>query len=112
MINTFIVEDVMVIAGGRPTVKYRIESTNEYSKTLDVIHSDGRVCGIHDLPDLPKTLEGFGMASKKDRYIYVCGGQERDNYCFTTCGMYYFRLIWYFQYYLRISIFHTTFSTI
>ena len=89
MLIKFIVEDIMVIAGGRPTVRYK---SNEYLQTLDAIHSDGRVCKNHNLPQSPKTLEGFGMASRKDRYIYICGGMERNSYCFTTCGMYNFRL--------------------
>ena len=85
----------MVIAGGNPAVSY-VTDGELYHQTLDVIHSDGTVCSGHDLPDLPENLEGFGIASKHDRYIYICGGQKRclacrntnSIPCFTTCGMY------------------------
>ena len=67
----------MVIAGGRATVTYGSASDTElYYQTLDVIQSDGRVCSDHDLPSLPENLEGFGIASKHGRLIYVCGGQN------------------------------------
>ena len=80
----------MVIAGGRSTVKY-VAQGETYHKSLDVVRLDGSVCGSHSLPDLPKELEGFGMASKNNRYIYVCGGQNRRSQssdCFTNCGNY------------------------
>ena len=54
--------------------------------------SDGRVCTTPGLPDLPEKLEGFGMTSKKDRYIYVCGGTKRE-YCFYTCGKMFFFIL-------------------
>ena len=86
----------MVIAGGRGEVKYT-EGGEEYAKTLDVVHSNGMIegihCGANDLPELPKNLEGFGMASKKDRFIYVCGGQDRGPSCFNNCGNYLFILL-------------------
>ena len=83
-----IVEDVLVIAGGRPEIRYS-SSGPDYLKTLDVVMSDGRVCTTPGLPDLPEKLEGFGMTSKKDRYIYVCGGTKRE-YCFFYCGKIFF----------------------
>ena len=43
----------MVIAGGRPTVKFPADG-ELYYQTLDVIQSDGSVCSGHDLPDLPE----------------------------------------------------------
>ena len=83
-----IVEDVLVIAGGRPDTNYRL-SGPDHIKTLDVVMSDGRVCTTPGLPDLPEKLEGFGMTSKKDRYIYVCGGTIKES-CFVTCGKIFF----------------------
>jgi hypothetical protein len=71
----------MVIAGGRATVTYGSASDSElYYQTLDVIQSDGRVCSDHDLPSLPENLEGFGIASKHGRFIYVCGGKNDGMY--------------------------------
>ena len=87
----------MVIGGGRASVKYRSDG-EVYHQTLDVVNSGGGVCKEHDLPELPEQLEGFGMTSKKDRYIFVCGGQKRcltcrqGSECFYTCGMYGLRL--------------------
>ena len=85
----------MVIAGGRTSVKYPSDGELHH-KTLDVIHPNGTVCNGHGLPDLPEVLEGFGMTSRKNRYIYVCGGQKRcincrnggSIPCWLTCGMY------------------------
>ena len=92
--NTFLVEDVMVIAGGRDDVRYRLLGET-YHKTLDVVSSYGKVCANHDLPHLPEELEGFGMASRNNRYIYVCGGQNRGSTCFHTCGNYIFFLLYF-----------------
>ena len=93
----FIVEDVMIIAGGRSTVRYRAEGELD-KQTLDVIHPNGNACNSSGLPDIPESLEGFGMASKKDRIIYICGGMKKclncrtcsgtPCDCFTACGMY------------------------
>ena len=95
----------MVIAGGLKQVQYKIRNF-DYWKTVDVVQSDGSVCADHGLPELPEFLEGFGMTSKKDRYIYICGGQKRctncrnclackvnggtsgNNGCWNNCGMY------------------------
>ncbi len=33
----------------------------------------------HDLPDLPATLEGFGIAQAFDRFVYVCGGYDQSS---------------------------------
>ena len=93
-LNTFIVEEVMVIAGGRDNVKYKLQGET-YHKTLDVVNSDGNVCEDHDLTDLPEELEGFGMASRQGRYIYVCGGQNRGTTCFYHCGNYIFLLLYF-----------------
>jgi hypothetical protein len=84
----------MIIAGGRDDVRYDILSAT-YHKTLDVINSHGQACADHDLPDLPEELEGFGMASRNNRYIYVCGGINRGANCFTTCGNYIFLLLYF-----------------
>ena len=70
----------MVIAGGLKQVQYRIRNF-DFWKTVDVVQSDGSVCTDHGLPELPEFLEGFGMTSKKDRYIYICGGQKRCTNC-------------------------------
>ena len=79
----------MVIAGGRKTTVTNSMSA-EHWKTLDVIRADGSACteSNHNLPELPKTLEGFGMTSRKDRYLHVCGGIKKTSSCFITCGMY------------------------
>ena len=83
------VEDLMVIAGGRKTTVTNSKSA-EHWKTLDVILAHGSTCAEsnHNLPELPKTLEGFGMTSRKDTYLHVCGGIKKTSSCFTTCGMY------------------------
>ena len=95
----------MVIAGGLQKAQYKLRFF-DYWKTVDVVQSDGSVCADHGLPELPEFLEGFGMTSKKDRYIYICGGQKRctncrnciackvgggtsgNNGCWNNCGMY------------------------
>ena len=82
----------MVIAGGRDDVRYRLLGET-YHRSLDVINSRGTKCTSHGLPDLPEELEGFGMASRRGRYIYVCGGQNRGVNCFTSCGNYIFLLL-------------------
>lgn len=66
----------MMIAGGKNVATY-IENAG-YSKTLTVVMPDGTQCTEPSLPELPKRLEGFGMASRKNRYVYVCGGIERS----------------------------------
>ena len=85
----------MVIAGGLQKAQYKLRFF-DYWKTVDVVQSDGSVCADHGLPELPEFLEGFGMTSKKDRYIYICGGQKRciqcrlggSDSCWNSCGMY------------------------
>ena len=83
----------MFIAGGREDVRYRSLGIS-YHQTVDIVHQDGTTCASHDIPDLPKQLEGFGLASKRDHLIYLCGGQHRlapsGNACFSTCGNYLF----------------------
>ena len=64
----------MLIAGGNTEVSYTSPST--VSKSLNVVMPDGDTCS-ETLPEIPKSLEGFGMASRKNRYIYLCGGIER-----------------------------------
>ena len=64
----------MLIAGGNTEVSYTSPST--VSKSLNIVMPDGDTCS-ETLPELPKSLEGFGMASRKNRYIYLCGGIER-----------------------------------
>ena len=70
----------MLLAGGRTTATY-LEKDEVVLKTSTVVMPDGSQCNEPILPDLPEALEGFGMASKKDRYIYVCGGIERSDTC-------------------------------
>ena len=65
----------MMIVGGKNVATY-IENAG-YSKSVTVVTPDGTQCAP-TLPDLPKMLEGFGMASRKNRYTYVCGGIERS----------------------------------
>ena len=87
-----LVEDVMFIAGGREKVKYLRQGDN-YHQTVDIVHLDGTKCGSHDIPNLPKELEGFGMASRHDRLVYLCGGSntvKNGNACFESCGNYFF----------------------
>ena len=69
-----LVQEVMLIAGGNTEVSYTSPST--VSKSLNIVMPDGVTCS-EALPELPKSLEGFGMASRKNRYIYLCGGIER-----------------------------------
>ena len=81
----------MLIAGGRPSVKY-LKQSEPYHKTIDIVLQDGKKCQSHDIPELAKELEGFGMTSKNDRFVYVCGGQHRLKNgadCFTNCGNYF-----------------------
>ena len=87
----------MIIAGGRNTVRYRAEGELD-KQTMDVIHPNWTVCNNTGLPDIPESLEGFGMASKNDRFIYICGGMKKCLLCrtcsgtpcdcFSACGMY------------------------
>ena len=65
-----------MIAGGRGDATF---ADGTYSKTLTVVMPDGRQCSEYSLPQLPKQLEAFGMASRKNRYMYVCGGIERSD---------------------------------
>ena len=65
----------MMIVGGKNEAT--LIPTPGYSTSATVVMSDGTQCTT-TLPDLPKKLEGFGMASRKNRYAYVCGGVERD----------------------------------
>ena len=69
----------MLIAGGKASV----ETSQAYNKTLSVVMPDGSKCPEAGLPELPKILEGFGMTSKKDRYVFVCGGTR---YSCGACG--------------------------
>ena len=71
-----LVQEVMLIAGGNTEVSYTSPST--VSKSLNIVMPDGDTCS-ETLPELPKSLEGFGMASRKNRYIYLCGGIERKS---------------------------------
>ena len=72
----------MLIAGGKNVASY--EDPAGYSKTLSVVMPDGNPCSESTLPEMPKFLEGFGMASRKNRYIYLCGGIERSQSSGTT----------------------------
>ena len=74
----FLVQDVMMVAGGRNDTTWSWYNADaNYSGTPTVVLPDGKQCSESSLPPLPKVLEGFGMASRKNRYTYVCGGIER-----------------------------------
>ena len=77
-LTTFVVQDVMMIVGGKDVATYTENAG--YSKSATVVMPDGTQCSAVEpsLPELPKRLEGFGMASRKNRYTYVCGGIERS----------------------------------
>ena len=72
-----LVQDVMLIAGGKDTTTYKDPAG--YVKTLDVVMPDGTTCSEPSLPLIPERLEGFGIAARKNRYIYMCGGIKRSD---------------------------------
>ena len=78
-----LVQDVMLIAGGKDSTTSFVETSKGYIKTLSVVMPDGNKCLETGLPELPKILEGFGMASRKDRYVFLCGGIR---YSCGACG--------------------------
>ena len=71
-----LVQDVMLIAGGKLTATY--QNPAGYVKTMEVVMPDGTTCSEPSLPLLPERLEGFGIAARKNRYIYMCGGIKRS----------------------------------
>ena len=69
----------MMVAGGQAYRTWSSYGANtNYSATPTVVLPDGKQCSESSLPPLPKILEGFGMASRKNRYTYICGGVERS----------------------------------
>ena len=69
----FSVQDVMMIVGGKTEASYK--NTAGYKKTM---LPNGETC-THDIPNFTQVpLEGFGMASRKNRYVYLCGGIKRS----------------------------------
>ena len=86
---TFPVQEVMLIVGGKNVATYKEDAG--YSKTATVVMSDGKQCTGNTAKsvELPKNLEGFGMASRKNRYVYVCGGSKRP---LGRAGCMYFKL--------------------
>ena len=72
----------MLIAGGKSETGLVYDpGTEGYDKSIDVVMANGEtatICSDTNLPELPKHLEGFGMTSRKNRYIYLCGGIERN----------------------------------
>jgi hypothetical protein len=71
-----LVQDVMLITGGKTLVTYT--GSEGYQKSMEVVMPDGTTCSESTLPEIPKRLEGFGIAARKNRYIYMCGGIERS----------------------------------
>ena len=75
----------------------------------EIIRSDGSTCvpsSGSPIPNLPKSLKNFALASRKDRYIYLCGG----NYLTYTGREYSFFYIHQsnMNYLLIITSFHYT----
>ena len=63
----------MVVIGGND--KYIDPGSRELDN--EIIRSDGSTCVPNSgspIPNLPKSLKNFALASRKDRYIYLCGG--------------------------------------
>ena len=71
-----VVQDVMLIAGGKSWLTFK--GTAGYHKSMEVVMPDGTTCSETSLPELPERLEGFGIAARKNRYIYMCGGIKRS----------------------------------
>ena len=89
----FAVQDVMMIVGGKETATFK--DTAGYLKTVSLVLPDGRVCSDTSIPDFTQVpLEGFGVASRKNRYVYVCGGIKRS----PTASTYEFEIV-LFQYF-------------
>ena len=67
------VVDLMLIIGGAED-KY----LNPSARHLDyeIVTPKGQKCQttFPTLPDMPANLKNFGLASRKDRYVYLCGG--------------------------------------
>ena len=68
-----LVVDLMLIIGGAED-KY----LNPSARHLDyeIVTPKGQKCQttFPTLPDMPANLKHFGLASRKDRYLYLCGG--------------------------------------
>ena len=66
----------MMIVGGKTDASYK--NTAGYKKTIFTVMPNGETC-THDIPNFTQVpLEGFGMASRKNRYVYLCGGIKRS----------------------------------
>ena len=66
----------MMIVGGKSTATFK--DTTGYLKTISLVLPDGRMCTDTSLPEFDIPLEGFGLASRKNRYVYMCGGIKRS----------------------------------
>ena len=73
---TFLVQDVMMIVGGKTEASFK--DTTGYKKDIKLVLPDGSTCTDTSLPEFDVPHEGMGVASRKNRYIYRCGGIKRS----------------------------------
>ena len=66
------VDEVLAIAGG-------FESGSVLTDWA-VVMAGGKECEDHGLPELPESLEGFGLTQSYNQDVYLCGGKVS-----TTC---------------------------
>ena len=71
-----LVQEVMMIVGGKTETSYK--DTAGYKKDIKLILPDGSTCTDTSLPEFAVPHEGFGVAARKNRYIYRCGGVKRS----------------------------------
>jgi hypothetical protein len=64
-----VVRDILAISG----------DVNTFIKTWSLIMSGGEECLDHDMPDLPIEAQGYGLAQAYDRFVYLCGGYNRQS---------------------------------
>ena len=72
----FLVQDVMMIIGGKTEASFK--DTTGYKKDIKLVLPDGSTCTDTSLPEFDVQYEGMGVASRKNRYIYRCGGIKRS----------------------------------
>ena len=85
----FVVQDVMLIAGGWDKMSYDVSSVTLHKDFVGVL-ANGQKC----LPDLDDTVPdvdkkdkncdecvGVAYASKHGRWIFRCGGKDQSNIC-------------------------------
>ena len=72
----FLVQDVMMIVGGKTEASFK--DTTGYKKDIKLVLPDGSTCTDTSLPEFDVPHEGMGVASRKNRYIYRCGGIKRS----------------------------------